>query len=96
MRQRITSGRQAGQSRDLRSNSRSLDGYCCATYAIRWDYVTLFSMTQSSLPTPHEQRKIEQLLIALAKKRPVSAKAAPITYGQSATGTAKPRVFFST
>jgi hypothetical protein len=53
-------------------------------------------MTQSSLPIPHEQRKIEHLLIALAKKKPVSAKPAPIAYGQSATGTANPRVFFST
>jgi hypothetical protein len=53
-------------------------------------------MTQSSLPISHEQRKIEQLLSVLAKKRPVSAKPAPIAYGQSATGTAHPRVFFST
>lgn len=53
-------------------------------------------MTQPSLPVPHEQRKIEQLLMALAKKKPVSAKPAPIAYSQSATGTAHPRVFFST
>jgi hypothetical protein len=53
-------------------------------------------MTQSSLPIPHEQRKIEQLLIALAKKQPISAKLAPIAYGQFATGTVHPRVFFST
>jgi len=53
-------------------------------------------MTQPSLPVPHEQRKIDALLIALAKKQPVSAKPAPIAYGQSATGTAHPRVFFST
>jgi hypothetical protein len=53
-------------------------------------------MTQPSLPIPHEQRKIEQLLSVLAKKQPVSAKPAPIAYGQSATGTAHPRVFFST
>ena len=41
-------------------------------------------------------RKIDKLLIALAKKQPVSAKPAPIAYGQFATGTANPRVFFST
>jgi len=53
-------------------------------------------MTQPSLPIPHEQRKIEQLLATLAKKRPVSAKPAPIASGQYVTGTAHPRVFFST
>jgi hypothetical protein len=53
-------------------------------------------MTQPSLRIPHEQRKIELLLMALAKKKPVSAKSAPIAYGLSATGTAHPRVFFST
>jgi len=53
-------------------------------------------MMQSSLPISHEQRKIEQLLIVLAKKQPVSAKPVPIAHGQFATGTAHPRVFFST
>jgi hypothetical protein len=53
-------------------------------------------MTQPSLPVPHEQRKIEQLLILLAKKQPISAKPAPIAAGQSVSGTAHPRVFFST
>jgi len=53
-------------------------------------------MTQPSLPIHREQRKLEQLLIALAKKQPVSAKPAPIANGQTATGTAHPRVFFST
>ena len=53
-------------------------------------------MTQPNLPIFHEQRKVEQLLIALAKKRPVSAKPAPIASGQSVTGTAHPRLFFST
>ena len=56
----------------------------------------IFLMTQPSLPVPHEQRKIEHLLIALAKKQPISAKPAPIAFGRSATGTAHPRVFFST
>jgi hypothetical protein len=51
-------------------------------------------MTQP--PISHEQRKIERLLIALAKKKPVSAKPAPIAHGLSATGTAHPRIFFST
>jgi hypothetical protein len=59
-------------------------------------YVRIFGMTQPSLPIGREQRKIEQLLIALAKKQPVSAKPAPIANGQTATGTAHPRVFFST
>jgi hypothetical protein len=53
-------------------------------------------MTQPGLPVPHEQRKLEQLLIALAKKQPISAKPAPIAHGRFATGTAHPRVFFST
>jgi hypothetical protein len=53
-------------------------------------------MTTPSLAVPHEQRKIERLLIVLAKKQPVSAKPAPIAYGLSATGTAHPRIFFST
>jgi hypothetical protein len=53
-------------------------------------------MTQPSLPIGREQRKIEQLLIALAKKQPVSAKPAPIANGKTATGTAHSRVFFST
>lgn len=53
-------------------------------------------MTQPSLPIPHEQRKIDRLLIALAKTEPVSGKPAPIAYGLSATGTAHPRIFFST
>ena len=53
-------------------------------------------MRQPSLPIAREDRKIEQLLIVLAKKQPISAKPAPIAYGQSATGTAHPRIFFST
>lgn len=53
-------------------------------------------MTQPSLRIPREERKIEQLLIMLAKKQPISAKPAPIAFGQSATGTAHPRIFFST
>jgi len=53
-------------------------------------------MNRTSLPQPHEQRKIEQLLIVLAKKQPISAKPAPIAYGLSAIGTAHPRIFFST
>jgi hypothetical protein len=54
-------------------------------------------MTQPSLPVSHAQRKIDQLLLVLAKKLPVSAKPEPIAFGQSATtGTAHPRVFFST
>ncbi len=57
------------------------------------------SMTQNSLPTPHEQRKVEYLLSKLAKIQPVSAKptrsvqVAPIL---RPTGTANSQVFFST
>ena len=61
-----------------------------------WRLWQNLSMTRPSLPIAHEQRKLEQLLSALAKKQPVSAKPAPIAYGQSVTGTAHPRVFFST
>jgi hypothetical protein len=53
-------------------------------------------MMRPNLPVSHEQRKIEQLLTVLAKKKPISAKPAPISFGKSATGTEKPRVFFST
>jgi hypothetical protein len=53
-------------------------------------------MKRPNLPVPREERKIEQLLIVLAKKQPISARPAPIAYGQSATGTAHPRIFFST
>jgi hypothetical protein len=47
----------------------------------------------------HEQRKVDQLLSQLAKKKPESVKAAPISYGQVTVRTstsAHPRVFFST
>jgi hypothetical protein len=56
-------------------------------------------MTAPSLPIPHEQRKVEELLVTLAKKKPVSAKPAPIAFGKSAiqlANTAHARVFFST
>jgi hypothetical protein len=53
-------------------------------------------MKPPSLHVPHEQRKIEQLLSVLAKKKPVSAKPAPIASGRSATGAAHSRLFFST
>ena len=35
-------------------------------------------MAQTILPQPHEQRKIEQLLVKLSKVKPISAKPAPI------------------
>jgi hypothetical protein len=55
-------------------------------------------MTPTSLPQPHEYRKIEKLLIKLSKVKPISAKPAPIVLGKCAlqTFTAHPRVFFST
>jgi len=56
-------------------------------------------MTQNSLPQPHEQRKVEVLLLRLSKMQPVSAKPAPIVFGKAAIPAAypaNPRVFFST
>ena len=65
-----------------------LHRYYCANFSIRRAYGRISFMTQPSLPVPHENRKVERLLIALAKKKPVKAVPAP--------GTAHPRVFFST
>jgi hypothetical protein len=53
-------------------------------------------MNSPNTTQPHEQRKVEVLLTKLAKARPISAKPAPITQGQTSLGTAHPRVFFST
>jgi len=56
-------------------------------------------MTRTSLPQPHEQRKVEELLVKLSKVKPISAKQAPIVQGMSAIRpdcTAKSQVFFST
>jgi hypothetical protein len=46
-----------------------------------WDNV---HMRKTSLPQPHEQREVEQLLKKLSKAKPISAKPAPISYGISA------------
>jgi hypothetical protein len=56
-------------------------------------------MTQTSLPQPHEQRKVEELLLKLSKVKPISAKPAPIVLGEPAIRAACPassQVFFST
>jgi hypothetical protein len=56
-------------------------------------------MKQTSLPQPHEQRKVEELLVKLSKIRPISAKPTPIVPGKTASrtaGTANSQVFFST
>ena len=56
-------------------------------------------MTQTILPQPHEQRKIEQLIVKLSKVKPISAKPAPIVQGMCAiraSCTAHSQVFFST
>jgi len=55
-------------------------------------------MTQTSLPQPHEQRKVEALLVKLSKVKPISAKLAPIVPAKAAIRacTANSRVFFST
>ncbi len=72
------------------------DVYSGANFSTGLESGTIRRMTSPGLPIRHEQRKIEQLLIALAKKKPVSAKPAPIAHSQSVTGTSHPRVFFST
>ena len=62
-------------------------------------YVRELTMTQNSLPQPHEQRKVEELLLRLSKMQPISAKPAPIVFGKAASPAAypaNPRVFFST
>ena len=41
-------------------------------------------MTRTSLPQPHEQRKVEELLVKLSKMKPVFAKPAPIVLGNPA------------
>jgi hypothetical protein len=41
-----------------------------------------------SLPRPCEQRKVDKLLLKLIKLQAVSAKPAPIMFGQSALKTA--------
>jgi hypothetical protein len=51
-------------------------------------------MTQTSLAQPHEQRKVEKLLVKLSKMKPISAKPAPIVV--PAACTANSQVFFST
>jgi hypothetical protein len=56
-------------------------------------------MTRMILPQPHEQRKIEALLVKLSKAKPISAKPAPIVQGMSAIRQGCPansQVFFST
>jgi hypothetical protein len=40
------------------------------------------SMSATSHNVPHEQKKIEKLLLKLAKIKPISAKVAPIANGQ--------------
>jgi hypothetical protein len=45
-------------------------------------------MTTSPTPRPAEQRKIEKLMVKLAKVRPISAKPAPIAHGQVALKSA--------
>jgi hypothetical protein len=52
-----------------------------------------------TLPQPHEQRKIEALLVKLSKAKPISAEPASIVKGMSAVpggSTAHSRVFYST
>ena len=56
-------------------------------------------MTRTALPQPHEQCKVEELLVRLSKMKPNSAKPAPIVLGNPAIRaayTANSQVFFST
>jgi hypothetical protein len=41
-------------------------------------------MIQTSLPQPHEHRKVEELLVKLSKMKPISAKPAPSPAANSA------------
>jgi len=45
-------------------------------------------MPGTSRPVSHEQKKIEKLLLKLAKIKPISAKPAPIAGGQITRRTA--------
>jgi hypothetical protein len=45
-------------------------------------------MTLTSLRQPHEQRKVEKLLVKLAKIKPISAGPAPIMSGLNVLKTA--------
>jgi hypothetical protein len=56
-------------------------------------------MTFTSLPQSHEQRKVEKLLIKLARVKAISAKPPQSVQGQTPvrfSGTANSRVFYST
>jgi len=56
-------------------------------------------MKRITLPQSHEQRKVEALLLKLAKMNPIPAKRAPIVFGKSATqatSSANLQIFFST
>jgi hypothetical protein len=46
------------------------------------------NMPATSQPVSHEQKKIEKLLLKLAKIKPISAKPAPIADGQVTRRTA--------
>jgi hypothetical protein len=51
------------------------------------------------LPVPHEQRKVDKLLVKLATVKPISAKAPQSVREQPLnrlTGTAHSRVYYST
>jgi hypothetical protein len=48
-------------------------------------------MVMRNLPPFHEQRKIEKLLLKLAKLKPMSAKLAPIMTGSSLIKVASER-----
>ena len=45
-------------------------------------------MTLTSLRQPHEQRRVEELLVKLAKIKPISARPAPIMSGLNVRKTA--------
>ena len=67
-----------------------------ATAATQWDNE---GMTLTSLPQSHEQKKIEKLLIKLARVKAISAKPPQRVQGQPAvrvSGRAHSQVFYST
>jgi hypothetical protein len=72
-----------GVERDMLCKTRPCLGLLIAYSA--WDND---DMKLTSLPQPHEQRKIEKLLARLAKTKPISAGPAPIMSGVTAPRTA--------
>jgi hypothetical protein len=67
--------------RTVRNDSNNRD----STAQGSWENM---NMPATSRPVSHEQKKIEKLLLKLAKIKPISAKPAPIADGQFTRRTA--------